>query len=163
MNSSRGLLGRVAVAGKFLTMEQLSQATRHQAHIAPEMNIGDIFVELGFMDRPTLEHVVRLQKKIAANSQTGSQPAEATAPPPAAAAPPAPVPPTPPPATASPAAPPATPVSPAEPWAVAPISAGTPVTPVATPAPTDAGSGGTAVAQATRWRRPKYIPRRAHR
>ncbi len=129
MNSSLGLLGRVAVAGKFLTMEQLSQATRHQAHIAPEMNIGDIFVELGFMDRPTLEHVVGLQKKIAANSQTGSQPADATAPPPAPAAPPAAVPPTPPPATASPAAPPAT--------------------PVATPAPTDAGSGGTAVAQAT--------------
>ncbi len=127
MNSSPGLLGRVAVAGKFLTMEQLSQATRHQAHKAPEKNLGDIFVELGFMDRPTLEHVLRLQQKIAAKLKTGSQPIAATA-----AVPPAP--------------PPATPSSPAEPWAAAPIST---VTPVATRAPTDAGGGGTAVAQAT--------------
>ncbi len=131
MNSSPGLLGHVAVTGKFLTLEQLSQATRHQAHIAPEKNLGDIFLELGFMDRPTLERVVRLQQKIAANSQTGSQPAEATAPRAAAAQP-----------AAVPLAPPrATPSSPA----AVPISA---VTPVATPAPTDAGSGGTAVAQA---------------
>ncbi len=143
MNSSPGLLGHVAVKGKFLTIEQLSQATRHQADIAPEMNIGDIFVDLGFMDQKTLQHVVRLQKEIAAaNSQTGPQPAATTAPPPAAAAQPAAVPPALPSASASPAPPPATPASPAEPPATVPISA-------VTPAPTGAGSGGTAVAQAT--------------
>ena len=142
MNSSPALLGRVAVSGKFLTMEQLSQATRHQAHIAPEKNLGDIFLELGFMDRPTLDRVVRLQREIVANSQTGSQPAAATAPPPAAAAQPGSVPLAPPAATASPAPPPPTPSSPA----ATPISA---VTAVATPAPTDSGSSGTAVAQTT--------------
>jgi twitching motility protein PilT len=91
MSSPSGLLGRVAVAAKVITMEQLSQATSHQADIAPEMNIGDIFVELGFMDRPTLKRVVALQQKILAKAQKKPQAAPATTPPPADA-PPAPAP-----------------------------------------------------------------------
>ena len=133
MISPPDLLGRVAVAGKFVTMKQLSQATKHQAHVAPEKNLGEIFVELGLMDRPTLEHVLRLQREVAAEEQAGPQPVTATAPRRAVVAAPAAAPAAPPPATSS---------SPAEPYAAAPA-------PVATPVPTDPGSGGTAVAEAT--------------
>jgi twitching motility protein PilT len=73
MSSSPPLLGRVAVAAKVLTMEQLAQATRHQARVAPDKALGDIFQELGFMDRATLERVLEMQARLVEKARAKKQ------------------------------------------------------------------------------------------
>ncbi len=76
------LLGRVAVAAKLITMEQLSEATREQVRRQPRQNLGEILIELGFLTRPGLKRVVALQKGIVerANPERASAAAEAERP-----------------------------------------------------------------------------------
>jgi twitching motility protein PilT len=62
------LLGRVAVAAKLITMEQLAQATREQGR-TPNRNLGDILVQLGFLTEAALAKAVELQKSVIARAK----------------------------------------------------------------------------------------------
>jgi twitching motility protein PilT len=63
------LLGRVAVAAKLITMEQLAQATREQARIGGGKNLGDVLVAMGFMTGAGLAKAVELQKGVIARAR----------------------------------------------------------------------------------------------
>jgi twitching motility protein PilT len=63
------LLGRVAVAAKLITMEQLAQATREQARIGGAKNLGDVLVAMGFMTEATLQKAVEIQKSVIARAR----------------------------------------------------------------------------------------------
>jgi twitching motility protein PilT len=87
------LLGRVAVAAKLISMEQLAEATREQARQNYQKNLGDILVELGYLTPAGLQRAVALQKTVVERAQrnrtTGAPaaspvPAKAAAPAPAA-------------------------------------------------------------------------------
>ena len=58
------LLGRVAVAAKLISMEQLAIATRQQAKEGLTKNLGDTLVQLGFLTAPALVKVLELQKSV---------------------------------------------------------------------------------------------------
>ena len=60
------LLGRIAVQARMITMDQLALATREQARKGGGVNLGDIFVEKGFMTPTELERLVQLQKNVRA-------------------------------------------------------------------------------------------------
>jgi twitching motility protein PilT len=63
------LLGRVAVAAKMITMEQLSQATREQARLGGNRNLGEILVAMGFMTEASLAKAIELQKGVIARAK----------------------------------------------------------------------------------------------
>ncbi|HTO55095.1 MAG TPA: PilT/PilU family type 4a pilus ATPase [Myxococcota bacterium] len=63
------LLGRVAVAAKLITMEQLAQATREQARIGGGRNLGEILVAMGFISQAQLAQAVDLQKSVIARAR----------------------------------------------------------------------------------------------
>ncbi len=63
------LLGRVAVAAKLITMEQLAQATREQARIGNAKNLGEVLVAMGFMTDAGLEKALDLQKSVIARAR----------------------------------------------------------------------------------------------
>ena len=75
------LLGRLAIQCKLITMEQLQVATREQGR-DPERRLGDIFVELGFIDEEQVRKLQKLQRdlvikhraKQASSGRTVSQP-----------------------------------------------------------------------------------------
>lgn len=58
------LLGRVAVAAKLLTMEQLAEATREQGRRHPAPSIGDLFLELGMLTPAQLARALQIQKAV---------------------------------------------------------------------------------------------------
>ena len=55
------LIGRLAIQCKMITMEQLQQATREQG-CEPERRLGDILIELGFVDSAQLDKLKKLQR-----------------------------------------------------------------------------------------------------
>src|SRR5512134_2812126 len=61
---SDSLLGRVAVAAKLITMEQLSQATREQARAPGTRNLGQVLVALGFLTEANLQKALEIQKSV---------------------------------------------------------------------------------------------------
>jgi twitching motility protein PilT len=63
------LLGRVAVAAKLITMEQLAQATREQARIGSSKNLGDVLVAMGFLTKDTLAKALELQRGVIARAK----------------------------------------------------------------------------------------------
>ncbi|HXZ85753.1 MAG TPA: PilT/PilU family type 4a pilus ATPase [Myxococcota bacterium] len=63
------LLGRVAVAAKLITMEQLAQATREQGRIGNTRNLGDVLVAMGFLTEATLAKAVELQRGVIARAR----------------------------------------------------------------------------------------------
>jgi twitching motility protein PilT len=63
-STDSSLLGRVAVAAKLISMEQLAEATREQARRTPRRNLGDILVELGFLTPAGLQRAVALQRNV---------------------------------------------------------------------------------------------------
>ena len=72
MNSKdSSLLGRVAVAAKLISMEQLADATREQARQNYQKNLGDILVDLGFLTPAGLQRAVALQKTVVERAQRG--------------------------------------------------------------------------------------------
>jgi twitching motility protein PilT len=82
------LLGRVAVAAKLITIEQLAQATREQGRPGATKNLGDVLVGLGFLTPITLRRVLEMQKTVLERTaQKQNEVAAASAP---AKAPPAP-------------------------------------------------------------------------
>ena len=77
-NPADALLGRVAVAAKMITMEQLAQATREQSRPGNTKNLGQVLVALGFIDEATLAKAVELQRGVIARAK--EKRAEAPAP-----------------------------------------------------------------------------------
>jgi twitching motility protein PilT len=63
------LLGRVAVAAKMITMEQLAQATREQARLGGDRNLGDVMVAMGFIDQATLAKAIEMQRSVIARAK----------------------------------------------------------------------------------------------
>ncbi|MBW1885237.1 MAG: Flp pilus assembly complex ATPase component TadA, partial [Deltaproteobacteria bacterium] len=57
------LLGRLAIQCKMITMEQLQEATRKQGR-DPERRLGDILVELGFVDDTQIQKLQKLQRDL---------------------------------------------------------------------------------------------------
>src|SRR5262245_23767965 len=68
-NPADALLGRVAVAAKMITMEQLAQATREQARPGNTRNLGQVLVALGFLDQATLAKAIELQRGVIARAK----------------------------------------------------------------------------------------------
>jgi twitching motility protein PilT len=63
------LLGRVAVASKMITMEQLAQATREQARLGNGRNLGEVLVAMGFLTEATLAKAIELQRSVIARAK----------------------------------------------------------------------------------------------
>jgi twitching motility protein PilT len=103
------LLGRLAVHLKMITMDQLADAVRAQGRTGEEAKLGEILVELGFIDRAQHAKLLAAQQQVIAKQKGKAAPAPA----PAAVRPaPAPAPaPTPAPAPAPAPKPAATPVA----------------------------------------------------
>jgi twitching motility protein PilT len=74
------LLGRVAVAAKLITMEQLAQATREQARLGNARNLGEVLMAMGFMDQAKLAQAIELQKSVIARAKEKKGGAPPTAP-----------------------------------------------------------------------------------
>ena len=58
------LLGRVAVAAKLITMEQLTIAARAQGRQGPKRSLGEILVELGYLTPAALTKALNLQQVV---------------------------------------------------------------------------------------------------
>ena len=59
------LMGRVAVAAKLITPEQLAEATRAQANQPdPNKTLGEVLLELGHLTPDGLKRVLSLQKSV---------------------------------------------------------------------------------------------------
>jgi len=63
------LFGRVAVAAKLITMEQLAQATREQARIGGGRSLGEVLVAMGFLNEAQLEKALGLQRGVIARAR----------------------------------------------------------------------------------------------
>jgi twitching motility protein PilT len=77
--SDSSLLGRVAVAAKLISMEQLAEATREQARRNHKQNLGQILVDLGFLSQAGLQRAIALQRSVierAQRAKSGAQPAQ---------------------------------------------------------------------------------------
>jgi twitching motility protein PilT len=99
------LLGRLAVHLKMITMDQLAEAVRAQGRAGEEAKLGEILIELGFIDRAqhakllaAQQQVIAKQKGKAAPAAVQPAPMAAPAQRPAATPPAAPAAPAPPPA-----------------------------------------------------------------
>ncbi|MGK0485612.1 MAG: twitching motility protein PilT [Myxococcota bacterium] len=57
------LLGRLAIQCKMITMEQLQEATGKQGR-DPERRLGDILVDLGFLDDAQIQKLKKLQREL---------------------------------------------------------------------------------------------------
>lgn len=57
------LIGRLAIQCKMITMEQLQEATREQGR-DPERRLGDILVDLGFIDSAQIQKLKLLQRDL---------------------------------------------------------------------------------------------------
>ena len=62
-NENEQLLGRVAVASKAISAEQLQQALQEQA-TNPSHTLGEVMIGLGFMSQGTLDRVLKLQAQV---------------------------------------------------------------------------------------------------
>ncbi len=63
------LLGRVAVAAKLISMEQLTLATREQGRHGSSRTLGEVLVELGYLTPTTLAKALELQKAVLERSK----------------------------------------------------------------------------------------------
>ncbi len=68
-NPADALLGRVAVAAKMITMEQLAQATREQGRPGNTRNLGQVLLALGFVDEATLAKAIEMQRGVIARAK----------------------------------------------------------------------------------------------
>jgi twitching motility protein PilT len=104
-----GLLGRIAVHNKLITMDQLVEATMRQELGDGTKRLGDVLVEMGFISAAQLQKILQAQKEYAARRQA----AAGTTP-------------------ASPAGAPSRPAAPARPASI-PVSGAAPPAPSAAP------------------------------
>jgi len=66
------LLGRLAVHYKLITMDQLTEVTREQGRRGPQVRLGDLLVEMGYLDPGQLERIVVVQKDLLARRAGGA-------------------------------------------------------------------------------------------
>ncbi len=67
------LLGRVAVAAKLISLDQLNEAVREYGKAGSSKNLGETLVELGFLTAQKLDQVVKLQQQVLAKAKTGME------------------------------------------------------------------------------------------
>ena len=79
------LLGRIAVRNDLITMDELAHATREQARRGGGIKLGQVLVELGYLEATSLDFLLEVQKKQTGRERPTPPPAAATAPLPAAA------------------------------------------------------------------------------
>jgi twitching motility protein PilT len=80
-----GLLGRLAVHYKLVTLDQLSQATREHARAGAGQPLGQFLVAKGIISPGQLEQLLKVQREyVAKNAAKAAAPAPAPAPAPAA-------------------------------------------------------------------------------
>ena len=79
-DASDQLLGRVAVAAKLISVDQLAQATREQSRSGSDKRLGDVLVELGLITPEKLRRALELQKGVLERAQ--KKEAQAAEPPP---------------------------------------------------------------------------------
>jgi twitching motility protein PilT len=72
-----GLLGRLAVHYKLISLDQLAEATREQARQGAGKKLGDVLVEKGLLRPSQLEQLLHVQKEILAKQQAGGTPGTA--------------------------------------------------------------------------------------
>ncbi len=60
---NEGLLGRVAVAARLITVDQLNEAVRKHGERG-NARLGDLFVELGMMSEPQLQQALEMQRAV---------------------------------------------------------------------------------------------------
>jgi twitching motility protein PilT len=87
VSSQLQLLGRLAVHYKLVTADQLSEATRKQARDGNVRPLGEVLVEMGFLQPAQLTRLLEIQRQVAAQAATAPPAAPAPAPPPPAPAP----------------------------------------------------------------------------
>jgi twitching motility protein PilT len=75
--SESSLLGRIAVAAKLITLEQLAVATREQVRRQPRRSLGELLVELGYLTPAGLQRLLALQKNIVDPAEQERPPAAA--------------------------------------------------------------------------------------
>lgn len=68
-DASDQLLGRVAVAAKLISVDQLAQATREQSRSGAEKRLGEVLVELGLITPEKLRRALELQKGVLERAQ----------------------------------------------------------------------------------------------
>jgi twitching motility protein PilT len=64
-----GLLGRIAVHYQIVTQEQLAEAIRAQGRIGNQKKLGEILLELGFINQKQLDWLLAAQQKLQAQQQ----------------------------------------------------------------------------------------------
>jgi len=69
--SNETLLGRVAVAAKLISIEQLNEAVLEHGRSGDKL--GDVLVKLGFLDEAGLLRLVELQKQVVAKAKAKAQ------------------------------------------------------------------------------------------
>ncbi len=74
-----GLLGRLAVHYKLVTLDQLNEITKLQARMGSEQPLGQLLVAKGLIKPQQLEHLIKAQRDYIAK-QAGAKPAPAGAP-----------------------------------------------------------------------------------
>lgn len=78
--ANEGLLGRVAVAAKLITLDQLNAALREQGETNGATTLGDVLVEMGLLTPRQLQQLLKLQERVLARGR-GANAAADKAPP----------------------------------------------------------------------------------
>ena len=87
-DSNETLLGRVAVASRLITMDQLNEAVREYGKAPGSGALGDKLVEMGLLTRAQLDQVLKLQQQVIAKANRKNREIDRPAdPPPQPAAP----------------------------------------------------------------------------
>jgi twitching motility protein PilT len=86
-NDEEVLLGRIAVHNKLITMDQLVEATLEQGKSGGGKRIGDILLEMGFINPAQLQALLQAQKQAFARRQAAAGAQARPAAPPVAAPP----------------------------------------------------------------------------
>ena len=81
------LLGRIALHLKFITMDQLTEATRIQGSTGAGKNLGTILIECGHLTEAQLQDVLRARQQVVAKAKAKQAIAQADPKPEVAAAP----------------------------------------------------------------------------
>ncbi len=85
MSAETQLFGRIALHYKLVTADQLAEATRKQARDGGIKPLGEILVELGFLNPAQLTRLLQVQKQVASQQAGAAPPTPAPTPPQAAA------------------------------------------------------------------------------
>ncbi|MGH0033119.1 MAG: type IV pilus twitching motility protein PilT [Myxococcota bacterium] len=74
------LMGRIAIHLKMISMEQLTEAVRVRGRPGEERRLGDILLDLGFVDQAQLDKLIVAQRQVMAKQREKAEGAAAPAP-----------------------------------------------------------------------------------